>query len=168
MSQETFGERFARLRKARSLTQEDVAVRVNVTAQAVSKWENDISSPDISILAKLAGILGVSTDELLGNETADVQIVDPAHKPDMNKLILRINIDSDEGDMLRLNLPVKLIQIALAADNRNLIEFGGSDSLKSIDFNAILDMVESGVLGKILEMHSADGDNITIVVEEIE
>lgn len=167
MAQETFGERFARLRKARSLTQEDIAGRVNVTAQAVSKWENDISSPDISILTKLAEILGVSTDELLGKTTADVQIIDPTHRPDMNKLILRINIDSSDGDMLRLNLPVKLIQIALAADNKDMIEFGSKDKLKSVDFNAILDMVESGVLGKILEMHSADGDNIAIVVEEI-
>ncbi|HAN43691.1 MAG TPA: transcriptional regulator, partial [Sphaerochaeta sp.] len=37
---ETFGQRFSRLRKAKGLTQDDVAMKVNVSSQAVSKWEN--------------------------------------------------------------------------------------------------------------------------------
>ena len=55
--QETFGQRFARLRKARGRTQEEIAQKVNVTPQAVSKWENDISSPDILLLGELADLL---------------------------------------------------------------------------------------------------------------
>ncbi len=38
---ETFGQRFSRLRKNKGFTQEDVATRINITAQAVSKWENE-------------------------------------------------------------------------------------------------------------------------------
>lgn len=66
--QETFGQRLARLRKAKGLTQEDIANKINISPQAVSKWENDISTPDIYVLAELADILGVSVDELLGRE----------------------------------------------------------------------------------------------------
>ncbi len=66
---ETFGERFTRLRKAKGMTQEDVAKQVTISPQAVSKWENDISSPDITMIGQLADILGVSVDELLGRET---------------------------------------------------------------------------------------------------
>lgn len=40
---ETFGQRFVRLRKEKGFTQEDIASKINISAQAVSKWENDIS-----------------------------------------------------------------------------------------------------------------------------
>ena len=47
---ETFGERFQRLRKEKGLTQDKIAEAVNVSSQAVSKWENDINMPDITLL----------------------------------------------------------------------------------------------------------------------
>ena len=68
--QETFGQRLSRLRKEKGLTQEDIAKRIIISPQAVSKWENDLSSPDILVLSSLADILGVSVDELLGHESA--------------------------------------------------------------------------------------------------
>ena len=63
---ETMGKRISDLRKQKGMTQEQLAQTVGVTAQAVSKWENDLSCPDISILSQLAEALGVTTDELLG------------------------------------------------------------------------------------------------------
>ena len=65
-SKETMGKRISDLRKSKGMTQEQLAQRVGVTAQAVSKWENDLSCPDISILPQLAEALDVTTDELLG------------------------------------------------------------------------------------------------------
>ena len=65
---ETFGQRLQRLRKEKGLTQEELANEIGISPQAVSKWENDISTPDIFILSQLADILGVSVDELLGKE----------------------------------------------------------------------------------------------------
>ena len=65
---ETFGQRLSRLRKEKGLTQEEIASKVTISPQAVSKWENDISSPDILTLGQLADLLGVSVDELLGRE----------------------------------------------------------------------------------------------------
>ncbi len=53
---ESLGQRIAYLRKQRSLTQEDVAVRLGVSAQAVSKWENDMTCPDITLLHDLADL----------------------------------------------------------------------------------------------------------------
>ncbi len=69
---ETIGKRIAALRRAKGLTQDQLAERVGVTAQAVSKWENDNSCPDISILPLIAEVLGVSTDMLLGVTPIDV------------------------------------------------------------------------------------------------
>lgn len=72
-SHETLGRRIARLRLARTATQERLAKELNVSPQAVSKWENDINYPDISLLPDLARFLGVSVDELLSGASASTQ-----------------------------------------------------------------------------------------------
>ena len=72
-SSETLGRRIARLRLARTATQERLAKELNVSPQAVSKWENDINYPDISLLPDLARFLDVSVDELLSGASASAQ-----------------------------------------------------------------------------------------------
>ncbi len=67
--EQTLGKRIAENRKRMKLTQDQLAERLGITAQAVSKWENDQSCPDIAMLPKLAEIFGISTDELLGRST---------------------------------------------------------------------------------------------------
>lgn len=63
---ETMGQIIRTLRKERGLTQEELAERLGVTFQAISKWENDTGMPDISQVVPLASIFGVSTDALFG------------------------------------------------------------------------------------------------------
>ena len=66
----SFQENLIRARKARGMTQEELAVRLSISRQAVSKWETGESLPDLYKLAALADELGVSTDELCGREPA--------------------------------------------------------------------------------------------------
>ena len=61
----TLGTMIAELRKQHGMTQLDLAEKMGVTDKAVSKWERDLSCPDINSLPKLAEILGVSVDELM-------------------------------------------------------------------------------------------------------
>lgn len=78
--EQTMGKRIVANRKRLGLTQDQMAEKLGVTAQAVSKWENDQSCPDIAIIPRLAELFGVSTDELLGVERREVhtaQLVDP-------------------------------------------------------------------------------------------
>ena len=108
---ETFGQRFSRLRKAKGMTQEVIAEKMNISPQAVSKWENDLSAPDVSLLLPLAELLGVTTDTLLGKEDpAPTRIL--AEKKDIDKMVLRILIN-DGGDNVKINLPVALVRSAL-------------------------------------------------------
>lgn len=58
-----------RLRLEKGLTQEQLAAKLGVSAQAVSKWETDQTYPDGALLLPLANVLEVSLDELFGNET---------------------------------------------------------------------------------------------------
>lgn len=79
--EETLGKRIVANRKRVGLTQDQLAEQLGVTAQAVSKWENDQSCPDINMLPKLSQIFGISTDELLGNASAsrtyEAEVVHP-------------------------------------------------------------------------------------------
>ena len=66
-----FGESVRRLRREKGLTQEQLAARLNVSFQTISKWERDESYPDITMLPVLAGFFGVRTDDLLGIDKAE-------------------------------------------------------------------------------------------------
>lgn len=61
----TLGIMIAELRKEQGMTQMDLAEKMGVTDKAVSKWERDLSCPDINSLPTLAELLGVSVDELM-------------------------------------------------------------------------------------------------------
>ena len=69
MPRKTIGEMISSLRKEKNMTQNDLAEKMNVTAKAVSKWERNLSCPDVNSISKLAEILGVSVEELLNAQT---------------------------------------------------------------------------------------------------
>ena len=68
MNTEDFGKKVLSLRQNANMTQEELALRIGVTPQAISKWERGQSLPDISLLAELCKALHVSADVLLGLE----------------------------------------------------------------------------------------------------
>ena len=80
--EETLGKRIIAGRKGLGLTQDALAEKLGVTAQAVSKWENDQSCPDITMLPKLAELFGTTTDALLGVEKQAVHTVEVQNSDD--------------------------------------------------------------------------------------
>lgn len=67
----TFGEKLQNLRKSKSMSQEDLAEKLSVSRQAVSKWELDQSLPDITNIIAISKIFSVSTDYLLLDKEPD-------------------------------------------------------------------------------------------------
>ena len=61
-----FSENLKTIRKAKGCTQEELAIKVNVVRQTVSKWEKGLSVPDADVLSHIAEVLEVSVSELLG------------------------------------------------------------------------------------------------------
>lgn len=61
----SIGETISSLRKKKGLTQNELAEKMNVTDKAVSKWERDLSCPDVNTISRLAEVLDVSVEELL-------------------------------------------------------------------------------------------------------
>lgn len=75
--EQTLGKRIAAHRKRLGLTQDQLAEQLGITAQAVSKWENEQSCPDITMLPRLAQIFGTTTDALLGIEQNPLPVAEP-------------------------------------------------------------------------------------------
>lgn len=71
MDNERMGRFIAEQRKAKGMTQLDLANKLHITDKAISKWERGLSSPDIGLLPQLADILGVSVGDLLKGEQTD-------------------------------------------------------------------------------------------------
>ena len=165
----TFGERIAEKRKIKGYTQEQLAEMVGVSAQAVSKWENDLSCPDVMTLPTLAQKLGCTVDELLtGREPApQPTIVPEENRKPFEQMMLKIVVNSRDGDRVNVNLPLPLLKILLQS-GMDLSSFGvgkGTSDKLNIDWNAIMLLVEQGIIGKLVEVNSADGDVVYIVVE---
>ena len=163
----TLGKRIGLLRRQKNLKQDDLAGMLDVSPQAVSKWENDQTCPDINLLPKLAKILSVSVDELLsGKQELEpaVQMLPAEQRKDIKDMMLRIIVDSSDGDKVRVNLPLALVQVALEI-GMEMPQISGNDALKGIDFGKIIQLVQQGVVGNLVEVESSDGDTVRIFVE---
>lgn len=164
----TLGRRIAALRREKELKQDELAEKLGVSAQAVSKWENDQTCPDISLLPLLAKTLGVSVDELLSGKQENlpaVQIVPANERKDIKDMVLRIVVSSAENDNVRVNIPLPLVKVGVDAGLNIAQVAGGNEALRNIDLGKILELVEQGVIGNLVEVESAEGDTVRIFVE---
>lgn len=160
----TLGNKMNELRKQHGMTQDEIAEKMGVSSQAVSKWENDLSIPDLSILIQLADFYHISLDELVREKEETVHLVAKEDRKNINDMLLRAHINTTAGDKIKVNLPLALIKIA-ADMNVELPEFNGSEILKQIDFHMVIALIENGVMGTLVEVNTADGDIIEITVE---
>jgi transcriptional regulator with XRE-family HTH domain len=161
----TLGGRIAEYRKGMNITQDQLAEKMGVSSQAVSKWENDLSCPDISLLPGLADFYGVTVDALLrGDKEGAVRMLPEEQRKDFNKMLLKIKVVSSNGDLVNINLPIPLIKACIDM-GMSMPQMSGNESLKNIDFGALLMLAESGAVGKLIEVHSAEGDDVDIVIE---
>ena len=162
----TLGKRIANLRKEKNLKQEDLAQMLNISPQAISKWENDITCPDISILPELSKILNVSIDELLigKKELNDVKLIPQEERKELNDVKLIIQIFSDENDKITINLPMALLEVALEM-GLDMGSVSGNESLKNVDLNKIVQLVKQGVMGNLMEIETSDNHRVKLFVE---
>ena len=163
---ETIGSRIAKYRKLKSLTQEGLAEQLGVSSQAVSKWENDLSCPDISLLPKLCAVLGVTTDELLTGKSNEVRLLPEGQRRNLDELTLRVRVNSAAGDKIRVNLPIPLVKLGMELGVDIVPNHAsGMDALRNLDLAKVMELVEKGLIGKLVEIESAEGDIVEVVVE---
>lgn len=164
---ETIGNRIAKYRKAKPMTQEELAARLDVSSQAVSKWETDTSCPDISLVPKLCNELGITADELLTGKDNVVKLVPHAQRKKLDELTLRVVVNSAAGDKIRVNLPMTLVKGCLEIGVDIVPNMSGDvgNMLKNVDMRKVVELVEKGLVGKLVEVESSQGDTVEVVVE---
>ena len=166
---DTLDERIAFYRKKCGLTQEELAEKCSVTPQAVPKWENAITSPDISLLPRLSEVFGVSCDELLGARKPEAVAV-AQNEFDPSRAVLKIRIITDEA-RVNLNLPLEVVKLLLATGAIDLVEDdeslkGAKSALESIDLDRVIALANAGVMGKLVEIEvNEENTKVEIWVE---
>lgn len=165
------GRRIQALRKQQGLTQDALAEIMGISPQAVSKWENSQSCPDIMTLPLLARQLDVTVDQLLTGEAPSSTPAAPAKKPE--ELIVRMAFTEEDGSRICCNLPFTvfrltalhgMLSITYNSQQNGEIELNTAAKLKGLDLRTIAQMIESGVTGKLLELDD-EGSKLTIWTE---
>lgn len=98
-----FAQNLKELRKQHQLSQDALAMQLNVTQQAVGKWETEKSFPDYKMLIRLADFFHVSIDDLLGHEVSQPEPSTPTSEPtDIKQLIAQElpNMDAEDAAMM--------------------------------------------------------------------
>lgn len=160
----TLGTKISDLRKARKMTQDELADEMGVSSQAVSKWENDLSIPDLPILIQLAEYFHVTLDDLVREKEKTVELVAEEDRKNIENMFLRVYVDSKEGDRVRVNLPLALVKMAVEM-GLDIPSLTNNPALQGLDLNMIMKLIESGVIGKLVEVDGADGDHVEVIVE---
>lgn len=165
----TIGSRISEARKAHGYTQEEFSQLLDVSAQAVSKWENDISCPDIQLLPKIADILGMTTDRLLTGKkpesNADNKTEEKTNTPvDTSKLKININVVKPGQNPVNVSLPFMMIKNFTKIGN-GISGIMGNGAIDSVQLDEILSLVENGATGELLNVVAEDNTNVKITIE---
>lgn len=133
MKKQTFGMMISSLRKEKGMTQLELAERMGVTDKAVSKWERDLSFPDINSIPKLAEIFEVTVDDLMQIKTETKEnnsknkvedIVDTALKGVGVAMGIAVTVLSILGE-LPINTAITMLGIGLASVSISLLKDKG-------------------------------------------
>ncbi len=163
----TIGKNIAYFRKKNGLTQEELAEKMNITAQAISKWENDISYPDLPLTQTLASLLSCTVDELLNGEVNYPTATDATEEQIMGRIIT-VYVESLEAygvpeSKVTLRLPVSYILNAYEGGFlEKIIPNGFSEKL-----TPVVDMIKQGITGELVNIEE-NSAIVRITVEDYE
>lgn len=154
------GNNISALRKEKGITQEELAKALGVSAQAVSKWENNSSCPDVSLLTSIADYFGVSVDALLRSDEKDILTKSNAENDessttaDNSKKKINIKIVQSSGKENNIKVPFKFVKMGLNIGNM----FGLDESISE----KIISFINNADLSEILDMDTEKGEHIVI------
>ena len=117
MNQEVIGKFIAKQRKLKELTQEELAEKLGITKNAVSKWERGLCLMDMSLLKPLSEILGVSVNDILAGEIIDNKDIEKKSEENIIKLTELANLKSMKYGIIGMALfSIILILISFFKD----------------------------------------------------
>lgn len=158
----TIGQNIAELRKKKGLTQEELAEKMCVTAQAVSKWERDASYPDVTALSELAKVLGVSVTAILEGEQSIPELKEDAPEAIARRvLVIKTHIGQANMDM-KVQFPITALKKMM--DNGTLLQIIGEKDYPQVS-SMLETAVEMGCVGPIM---SVDGNDMQVHIAVVD
>lgn len=112
MDQIKIGQYVAEKRRAKDLTQEQLAEKLGKSRKAVSKWERGVCLPDVSVYTELCELLGITLNEFFAGE--DIKSVDVASRSEKNLLGVAMDGSNKRGRLKKIVLLVSLLAVLLA------------------------------------------------------
>ena len=158
----TIGQNIAELRKKKGMTQEELAEKMCVTAQAVSKWERDASYPDVTVLSALAQALGVSVAAIIEGEQSVPELKE-ADADAIARRVLVIKTHIGQADMdMKVQFPVTALKKMM--DNGTLLKIIGEEDYPQVS-GMLETAVETGCVGPIM---SVDGNDMQVHIAVVD
>lgn len=153
----TIGENISEFRKTAGLTQEQLSEKMNVTPQAVSKWECDQSYPDIETLGRLADTLGVSADDIISGKNSMPEVRSSTPE-DVERRIIVIHVSEPYANSrTTARIPVKLIS---SAKNSILNKYVSEE-----EFDLLNGLIENGTTGTLVDV---DAEGVKVQIEVVD
>ncbi len=159
----TIGQNIAEFRKERGLTQEELAEKMCVTAQAVSKWERDASYPDVTALSTLAKVLGVSVADIIEGAQSIPELKE-ADADVIERRVFCIKVNAANTNV-KLQFPVTALK--KMKDNGVLKQMIDDEEDYSQISSVLETAVEMGCVGPIMNVDGNDMQ-VRISVEDYE
>lgn len=161
----TIGQNIAELRKKKGLTQEELAEKMCVTAQAVSKWERDASYPDVTALSELAKVLGVSVAAIIEGEQSVPKLKEAAADAIARRvLVIKFHMMGPANMDMKVQFPVTALKKMM--DNGMLLQMIGEEDYPQVS-SMLESAVETGCVGPIMSVDNNDMQ-VRIAVEDYE
>lgn len=158
------GSNIAALRKKKGITQEELANALSVSAQAVSKWENNSSCPDVSLLTDIADYFGVTVDALLRSGAEEITCADVS-EPDNNvaavrggKRHVRIKVTQPNGKETNVKVPFGVVKMGLRVGNMFGLQKDVADKIDAL-------LNDPAMAADILDVDGENGEHVTISIE---
>ena len=149
---DTIGKRIAAYRKKKNIKQDELAEILGVSPQAVSKWENDISCPDISLLSTLSGLLCVSIDEII---TGKRYYPCACNIEELDSKTFTLLFEIDGVECSKMNIPMSRVRKAVEKRLDPIILADCKQAFNYVDFAAVINIVagiaETGQTGVLFE-----------------
>ncbi len=109
-----FGEKLYELRKNKNLSQEDVADKLNVTRQTVSKWETNQSTPDFDKILPLCELFEISTQELLtGKAPEENNNINTQNVENENKVLTKEEVRKKSAEVVSTSIFIYILAVAI-------------------------------------------------------
>lgn len=144
------GFRISELRKAKNMTQMELADKMGISFQAVSNWERGISMPDISKLPEIAQLMGTTVDEILGEKS---ELVDSAVNGNVDEYLDNNTVTAKQlGDIAPILKPAQVDRIVMKT---SINELG--------DIEVLLPFISQDVINEIARKMVEDGKSIEVL-----